>query len=178
MISICLSAMLNDNEKDKFNEIYYQYRRLMYHIARGYTSDSALIDDIVQESLLKIARNLSKISEHKCSKTGNFIVIITKNTAIDMLRRNGPDTEDIDEKYDIGDGTDIISESERQFEYNSVIEAVKKLPYIYRSVLELKFIYEMSNSEIARVLAIAESTVTVRIVRARSLLNRMLWGQN
>ena len=44
------------------------------------------------------------------------------------------------------------------------------LPEAYRRVLELKFVEEESNQEIAKRLGLKESTVSTRIHRGRKLL--------
>lgn len=49
---------------------------------------------------------------------------------------------------------------------NRLIEEVNKLDDIYKSVLELKYINEFSNDEIALFLKIKKKTVEMRLYRA------------
>ena len=50
------------------------------------------------------------------------------------------------------------------------MELIRSLPEAYRRVLELKFVEEETNQEIARRLGLKESTVSTKVQRGRRLL--------
>lgn len=60
---------------------------------------------------------------------------------------------------------------------NRLIEEVNKLDDIYKSVLELKYINEFSNDEIASFMKIKKKTVEMRLYRANLILRERLKEQ-
>lgn len=75
------------SDRDKFKKIYFHYRDMMYRFAFSILNNQANVEDAVQESFFKLAKNISKISDPVCSKTSAFIVIIVRNTCYDILRK-------------------------------------------------------------------------------------------
>ncbi len=158
------------NKEEKTRLIFEKYKNLMFHIANSILHDPKLSEDIVQESMIKIIQNLDKINDINCHKTKSFIVIICKRVAIDYYRKiNRQDISSFDTlEYNVAvdfqsDDGDI-----------DIIEAIKSLSYIYSEILILKYINELSNSEISKILDISESLVRKRIERAKEKLKDKL----
>ena len=79
--------MLNGQEdKNKFELLYEKYRKLMFYIANNILNDEYLAEDAVHQTFIKI-KNLDKIDDVSCHKTKSFIVIMVRNTAINMYNR-------------------------------------------------------------------------------------------
>lgn len=91
MLSFYLTLINEPSDKEKFTEIYEHYKGMMMQKAISILHSSALAEEAVQESFIKIAKNIFKISSPICSKTASFIVIIVRNTSYDILRREKPD---------------------------------------------------------------------------------------
>lgn len=91
MLSFYLTLIDEPSDKEKFTEIYEHYKGMMMQKAISILHSSALAEEAVQESFIKIAKNIFKISSPICSKTASFIVIIVRNTSYDILRREKPD---------------------------------------------------------------------------------------
>lgn len=62
----------------------------------------------------------------------------------------------------------------RNRDTRSIIDTIRAMPDIYRTVLEMRFVEERSTKEIAKALSLKETTVDVRIHRGRALLIRKL----
>lgn len=75
MIQLYLQLLDTQTEQEKFEQLYYQYKRLMYWIANHILGDSHLAEDAVHEAFLKIIKNFHKIGEIHCPRTKNFVVI-------------------------------------------------------------------------------------------------------
>ena len=73
----------------EMERLYREYRTPMFRIALAILRDEGLAEDAVQQSFLKIFQNFEKIDRTDCNKTRSFIVILVKNTAIDLYRRRG-----------------------------------------------------------------------------------------
>lgn len=77
MIALYLS-LVDENQKDKFEKVYYKYKDLMFYIAYEVLRNERDAEDAVQEGFLRIAKNISKILDVNSSKSKNFVVLITK----------------------------------------------------------------------------------------------------
>ncbi len=157
-------------KKEKALVIFETYKNLMFYVANNILQDEKLSEDCVQETFIKIFKNLHKINKINCHKTKSFIVIMCKRTAIDFYREN--------KKLDICSFDVLKHELSVDFRTSkgedNVIKAIQSLQYIYSEVLKLKYINEFSNKEIAEVLDISENLVRKRIERAKTKLKEKL----
>lgn len=163
-------------EKEKFEMIYLQYYKLMYSVAYGILRDREEAEDSVQEAFLKIYKYIDKISEPICPKTRNFIVIISKNVALDMLRKKQGMVVEI-LSPDLKDGrteTNPEMAGEAKSVREQVIVAIREMPERYRNCLYLSILYEYTPKEIASVLGIKEQGAYKRLKRGKQRLQKKL----
>ena len=71
----------------EMEKLYLEYRSPMYRVALSVLRDEGLAEDAVQQSFLKIFQNFDKLDLSDCNKTKSFIVILVRNTAIDLYRK-------------------------------------------------------------------------------------------
>lgn len=109
----------------------------------------------VRAMLYKIARNLIIDNSRK-----------KKAVYIDDIGVDIPDEKNLSLDQIIADNQDV----------EKVKKAIANLPESYREVLIMKFIEELSNSEIAKILEKKESNVRVLISRGISRLKKDLEG--
>ena len=171
MLGFYLSLIDEPDDKEKFAEIFRSYGNMMFSKAMSVLHNTALAEEAVQESFLKIAKNISKISEPNCSKTAAFIVIIVRNTAIDMLKNEHiNDTAELDGDIpDISDSGGGAGISEEQ-----LMTFVAELPDGCRTVFNLYVFEEKSHKEIAKMLHIKEHSSTSQLHRAKYLLAKRI----
>ena len=55
-----------------------------------------------------------------------------------------------------------------------ILDTIGKLPHIYREVLVLKHVQQMSYTEMSSILNVSVKSLEVRLVRARKLLQERL----
>ena len=170
MLGFYLSLIDEPDDKEKFAEIFRSYGNMMFSKAMSVLHNAALAEEAVQESFLKIAKNISKISDPNCSKTAAFIVIIVRNTALDMLKTEHiNDTEPLDESIpDIS--SDTLSRIISNDGYNALLNAVNGLDSIYSDVLMLKLVYGYDTASISKLMNIPVKTADSRIYRGKKLL--------
>ena len=84
---IYLQTIETDKDKSKFEQIYEAYRGLMFHVAFKILEQEQDAEDAVHHAFVKIAENITKISEPVCPKTKAFVVTIVENKSIDILPR-------------------------------------------------------------------------------------------
>lgn len=170
MLGFYLSLIDEPDDKEKFAEIFRSYGNMMFSKAMSVLHNTALAEEAVQESFLKIAKNISKISDPNCSKTAAFIVIIVRNTALDMLKSEHiNDTEPLDEAI-----PDISSDALRHIIssdcYSALLNAVGELDSIYSDILMLKLVYGYDTLSISKLMKIPVKTADSRIYRGKKLL--------
>ena len=71
-------------------------------------------------------------------------------------------------------GRDILDQLLVKENYNRLISCVLELDDSYRVVFEYKYLYRMSDEEIADILGISAKNVNVRYFRARKKLQEMI----
>ena len=71
----------------EMEKLYLEYRSPMYRVALSVLRDEGLAEDAVQQSFLKMFQNFDKLDLSDCNKTKSFIVILVRNTAIDLYRK-------------------------------------------------------------------------------------------
>ena len=170
MLGFYLSLIDEPDDKEKFAEIFRSYGNMMLSKAMSVLHNTALAEEAVQESFLKIAKNISKISDPNCSKTAAFIVIIVRNTALDMLKNEHiNDTAELD--GDIPDiSSDVLSHIISSDGYSALLNAVGELDSIYSDILMLKLVYGYDTLSISKLMKIPVKTADSRIYRGKKLL--------
>jgi len=163
---IFLTLIDSDEGKERFIKIYEQYKNLMFHVALQLLNNTQDAEDAVQDAFFKIAENIDKISEPLCTKTRNFVVIITERKAIDIIRKRKPlNPEQLDEELagcEIDyDGRDLL------------VECILKLPARYREIILLKYYFGYDLREISQMLGIRLNTVRQTEQRAKAKLRRI-----
>lgn len=164
--------LINADEKQgKVEQLYEQYRKLMYLCAWEILKDYQLAEDAVQEAFVHIVKHLSKIDEIKCNKTKRFVVIVVENVAIDIWRKEQRNRyvewEDVENIYH-------FPVKELELELSPVEEAICSLPLKYRQIFQMKYACGYSNKEIADVLKIREGTLRQRLSRGKIILQKIL----
>lgn len=166
----------NERDRDKVTEIYELYSGTMLYIANTILNEVHLAEDAVSEAFIKIIDNLEKINIVNCYQTRGFVVIIVRNVAIDMLRKQKkkqivPLEED---DYD-------LSYEEPAFDNFSVKEACDKIKNCignlkknYSDILYLKVEFDCSFEEIGKILGISTENAKMRLSRARKALKKEL----
>jgi RNA polymerase sigma-70 factor (ECF subfamily) len=173
-INLLAFIMTIDNEKDRelATELYKQYSSTMLYIADNILHDIHLAEDAVSEAFIKIINNLDKININDCYRTRGFVVIIVRNTALDILRKHRRRKETMVDYYD-----DSIPYEEPDFEnitveeaYQKVIRCIGRLNKNYSDILYLKMEFDYSYNEIGYLLGITQGNVKTRLSRARKAL--------
>ena len=168
-----MSLIDYEDDKIKFEDNYNKYKKMMFLIANQILKDERDIEEVVQDSFIKIIRNLDKIEKINSKKTKSFISIIVKNTAIDVYRKNLSNKVEVElDDYFIFPSDEL--KEEELVGLNNIEIAIMKLTEIYKEVFLLKYSHELENNEIAKLLNIKESTVRVRLARGKEKLEFIL----
>ena len=141
----------------------------MFSIAIDILRNSFSAEDAVQEAFMKILANMDKIDDLDSNRTKRLIITITKNTAIDIYRKQNRQWNqevNYDNIINLEYSDLYMTDEEEKF------SAIESLPDNYKEILLLKFASGFSNAEVADILGLSEVNVRKRISRARKLLKR------
>lgn len=149
--------------------IVTQYSSALTRLCFLYLRDVHLAQDAVQDTFLKVYRSYGQFDASASEKT--WVMRIAINVCKDYLRSAWHRRVNVVEALD-----EVPCEGPERAADDSLLTEVMRLKPRYREVVLLFYYQDMKISEIARVLGAPESTVAVRLKRARELLRRRLEG--
>lgn len=73
---IYLQTIETGEDKTKFEQIYAEYRGLMFHVAYEILHNEQNAEDATHQAFVRIAENIRKIDVPVCPKTRSYVVTI------------------------------------------------------------------------------------------------------
>jgi len=178
MLAFSVAKAKHHTGKISLEDFYKQYGLRCLHLACKITGgDRAMAEDALHNAFMVVMKDWENFSALPCQKRFSLFIIIVKNKAIDLLReaKRKRHSELNDEVFDMHDeSTEISALIEGEEGYQRLLCCIGKLSEIYQTAFELRYIQELSNSEIAAILNIAPKTVSARVQRAKQQLQKIL----
>jgi RNA polymerase sigma factor (sigma-70 family) len=162
-------------DQDSFRVLIKQYQRLVSHVVFRMIPAGPDQEDLCQEVFVKVYQHLGRFRFD--SKLSTWIARIAYNTCLNFLDKK---------KLPLYD--DLVSE-ERSFEPIAPDESarpdlgfeaaetgvilqkeIERLPAVYKTIVTLYHLDQMSYSEIADIMKMPEGTVKSYLFRARKML--------
>lgn len=133
------------------------------------------LDDVVQDTLLAVASNLSRFEER--ASLSSWVFALTRSAC--SRRHRGLANAQVPETLDVLDGAPAHDPSpeeaaERGEVDRAVARALDRLPVDYREVLVLRDVEGLTAPEAAKVLGIGVDALKSRLHRARAALRASL----
>lgn len=145
---------------------------------RRYAGDGGIADDLLQETLIRMARGLAGFEGRASVKTWAFA--IATRVAADHFRSPAHRAAivELDEADEVEDHARLVDEQRVIDEMNACIrQVIDSLPEDYRAALVLHDLEELTAREIAEICGASVATVKIRIHRARRRLKEALGRQ-
>ncbi len=174
---VYLLLLETEDDREYFRQIYEENYLKMYHVALGYLKQTAEAENAVHEAFLSLAENFQKYSHISGRQMTGFCVSIVKNKSMDSIRRSKHYSEDEMEEWNLyteEDGAVPESVLLKHEEQNMVRKALQKVSEVFRETLILKYVYGLSNKEIAHIQGVSVKTVTMRIYRGKQKLKEVI----
>ncbi len=155
-----------------FEDIAVELSGQLFIYLRRMINNSPDADDLLQETLMRIAKNLPDFEYRSSVKTWAYK--IATNVAYDYLRKNKKvqlvEFDEKDKSSDIDEGDRLVLD-----EMNSCVRGViDKMPADYRSVIVLFNLQGKSVAETAEICGISLENAKIRIHRAKTRLKEAL----
>ena len=166
------TAMIDDTQDQlRFEDIYYSYRKQMLLVAQRILHDPMEAEDAVQTAFLGIARQIKRIPAGNPQIVRSYVLTAAKNAAINMLPKRQQQNELLSiSELDVADDHNLFDQIASSQDYELLFKAIRKLPAIYREVLMLKYVQELTMKEIAALLGRKVTTIHQQITRGKKLL--------
>ena len=176
MLMFYLSLMETPEEEQWMIDIYEKYRSFCVNVARSITHNTEDAEDAAHTAFMDIIAKKEKYFKMECSVFRATLVVIVKNKAIDILRKNKRiDDVPVDEHIDLSSKEDdILDQLIQQEGYERFVEAVHRMNSQYQEILFLRYYLDMSNQEMSVKLGIKLKNVETRLYRAKVALKKEL----
>lgn len=172
-------ALIEDaRELCLYEQLYRNYRADMFRVAYSVLHDAQQAEDAVAEAFFNVAKKFEKISGLSCNKQRDYLVIISRNAAIDIYRRRKQADVPLDFIEAMPDTAMTEDVAIGKLGYEDVMQAIEQLPVLYRDVLKLRCLYQHSPEETGKALGIPSNTVNQRFARAKTRLLEILGKEN
>ena len=178
MLFMYLALLQNPEDEHLFEEFYNEFYNTIFYIAKDHLKTKEAAEDCAHEVLLYFAKEFHNISHNfNDKKLCNFIRIVTKNMAIDLYRKEKKHLAhivdlDVEEFYNISvKDFDVVDEI-------TLKDAFDNLPDEYRYICYLKYYFNVSGEEIAKMLKISHPLVRKRCMIGMKLMREYINGEN
>ena len=139
-----------------------------FRLAYSYLGSRPDAEDVVQDVFVKLIRSDITITK---GKEKSYILTMTANKCRDFLK-----SADVVFKAPFDDAVEAGSDIEIDEEDSEIYEAVSELPDKLRVAIHLHYYEGYSLNEIAKILDIAPSAVSMRLTRAKEILRKKFTG--
>ncbi len=146
-----------------------KYSPVLMATAMRYLKDSASAQDALQETWIKVFKNINRYQEE--GKLGGWLKRILINT---VLRAKIKPTKDVELNATADYITTVRPDIESTLNVNDLMKVIETIPVPAKHVFMMNIIDGMSHREIAEVLNIKESTSRVHLTNARKYLKNIL----
>jgi len=145
----------------------------LYRYALRIVGNKMTAEDVVQEVLIKVWQKKEDLE--KVDNKEAWCMTVTRNLALDKLRRNKVRHDDVDDHRDISDDNMSPYRSLQSDDTMSLIkEAMNQLPKAQQQVIHLRDIEGYKYQEIAEITGFSLDKVKVYLHRARITLRHKL----
>lgn len=158
------------NDREAQFELYKKYNRAMYNTALRITNNTALAEDVIQESFLSAFQSLVFFRGE--ASFGSWLKKIVINKALTAVRKESKleFTDDESAAIEVID----TGQEESPYDIEEVKRAIEELPKGFKTVLTLYLIEGYDHQEISQILDISESTSKTQYKRAKDKLRSIL----
>jgi len=177
-----LIARCQLGERQAFDELITRYQRYVFNLIYQHLGKDVDIEDIAQEIFIRVFRFIKKFRGEASFESWVYKIVL--NYCRSYARRRAVFNRLFFVQVDRGDderSVDIIDAQaspesnpmqiiEHQKIATDILRELRRLPEIYKDVLIMREVNELSYEEISEILGISIGTVKSRISRARSMI--------
>ncbi len=158
---------------DQYEAIFHKMRDKLYRYALRFVKDGESAEDVVQDVMYKLWQKRQEVDAIENLEA--WLMVLTRNRALDILRKVKDNQVNIDEAYTISDQAPIPDKLMENADLMTQLnECLNQLPEKQRTVFHLREIEQMTYEEISAMTGFNLDDVKVSLFRARKHMQRML----
>lgn len=165
-------------DEASFEQLFEYFFDKIFRYVR-FRVDGADAPDLTSDVFTKVVEHLPRYKPQKNASFSAWIFRIAHNTVVDFYRKKrellgleDPETgELLVETVDDAPLPDKVVQ--KNWEHQKIHEALQTLPKGHREILELKFLEDFSNTEIAKITGKSEGNIRVIQLRALRALRKV-----
>ena len=158
---------------EQYEAVFFKMKDKLYRYALRFVKDGEGAEDVVQDVMYKLWQKRQEVDAIENLEA--WLMVLTRNRSLDILRKNKDNQVNIDEAYTISDSAPI---PDKQMENADLMAQLKtclnQLPEKQRTVFHLREIEQMTYEEICTMTGFNLDDVKVSLFRARKHIQRML----
>jgi len=159
------------SKKKEFSELIEKYQAIIHKVTMVYTNGAADREDLFQEICLQLWRSYPNFREE--AKFSTWMYRVALNTAISNVRKQKTDLH-FEQLLDY-DRMETEPSDERE-QIQMLYCAISKLNQIDKAII-LLWLDEKSYDDIASILGISKTNISVKLVRIKRKLEEMIFTQ-
>jgi len=180
-----LIARAQAGDRGAFRQLVERHQRRAFAVAYAIVRDENDAAELVQDAFLRVHKNLASFQGGSSFFTWLYRIIT--NLGIDLIRKPGRQTSDLDEsrqgdeaseadfplvaRIDGADPHDVVRRGEIAGRLQTALDA---LPSYHRAVIVMREIDGLSYEEMAQAMNVSKGTIMSRLFHARQKLQRAL----
>lgn len=178
MFLLYLTAVSDSESRKTFEYYYVTYRKAMFYAAYSVLGDTYEAEDAVHNAFVAISKHINVLLEASENDGKCYCVKAAKNAALNIARKNSRSAGDlsIEELYDLPDERSF-EEMLAHAEYTDVLNVIRGMDDSYKDVLYMRYVMDMSVSQISDALGRKAATVKQQLVRGKKILIEKLSGE-
>jgi RNA polymerase sigma-70 factor (ECF subfamily) len=164
-----LILAIRSGNQDAMAELYDRYSSVVYAVALRVLGDTGAAEDVLQEVFMQLWRNPRAFDAGRGS-LAPWLAVITRNRAVDVLRKRRPQTEINDTLISIE--PDLAADADRGRAVDKVRGVLKDMPAAQRNAIEMAYFEGYSHTEISEKTGEPLGTIKTRIRSGLMLLRK------
>jgi RNA polymerase sigma-70 factor (ECF subfamily) len=153
-----------------FHDLYEKYAGDVYRFALFLTGDAAEADDLASETFVRAWTAGGQIRQ---ATVKAYLFTIVRNLHRDVMRKQR--RQDVLDDS-IAEASPSADRVEQRVEVSRVLDGIRRLPALDRTLLMLRVHDEMSYDEIGEAVGMEPAAVRMRVHRARAKLSESKGG--
>lgn len=166
MLMIIQAEVKGKDRQRTLSAFYETHKFNLFRYALRFTKNNAAAEDVFHTAWMKCLSQVDTFFAILPEERIAWMAVLVKNTALDALRKEG--------RYESMDPTEWELEAREEKGVEDVAAIIRSMPEQYREILDLKFLEEKTDQEIADLLGLSKGAVSTRISRGRKLLQEKL----
>jgi RNA polymerase sigma-70 factor (ECF subfamily) len=170
---LAIVTAMRSGDQSALGALYDRYSSVVYAVALRVLGDASGAEDVLQEVFLQLWRNPGAFDAAR-GNLGAWLAVITRNRAIDSLRRRRPETDIEDVVVSVS--PDFAAEADRTRAAQKVRDVLGTMSAPQRSALEMAYFEGLSHTEIAQKTGEPLGTIKTRIRAGLMVLRKAFTG--